>query len=335
MKQLMKKGITGLILLCIILVCYTIWDNHRFIMVEQEIKIDDLPEEFEGFTILQISDLHEKVFGTGQEKLIQAVNTIDYDAIIFTGDMQNGSTHYGPFYSLIEGIENKKHALYIKGNADPENYQSDMQKPFVKSEFIKGMERRGVQLLESNYTIKRGSEGIHFIDFELSAKADIEGQIDMLNNRSIPKNAVYRDHLNALFDHQTKLLKDISFLDKADQSEVFIALNHYPVVDKRIDQLNSTPGSVFRPFDLIVAGHYHGGQIRLPFLGALFVPEAWYERNGFLPPQDRVKGLWTYKGTRQYVSAGLGSSDFVPFLNFRFLNPPEINVLTLTGKHRE
>lgn len=329
MKRGVKKIMMGLALLCVALIFYTIWDNQRLIVVNEEIKIKELPEEFEGFTILQVSDLHEKVFGSQQEKLIQAVNSVDYDAIVFTGDMQNGSTNYKPFYSLIEGIKNKQHALYIKGNADPENYQSDTRKPFEQNEFIKGMEKRGVALLESNYTIKRGSERIHFLDFELSAKADIRKQIDMLNNRSIPEDAVYKDHLNARFDHQTTLLNDISFLDKADQSEVLIALNHYPIVDKRINHLNSTPESIFRPFDLIIAGHYHGGQIRLPFLGALFVPEAWYERNGFLPPQDRVKGLWSYKGTKQYVSAGLGSSDFVPVLNFRFFNPPEINVLTL------
>jgi predicted MPP superfamily phosphohydrolase len=40
-----------------------------------------------------------------------------------------------------------------------------------------------------------------------------------------------------------------------------------------------------------MAGHYHGGQFRIPFVGALFVLEAWYEKSGLFPPQDRVKGL--------------------------------------------
>jgi len=45
-----------------------------------------------------------------------------------------------------------------------------------------------------------------------------------------------------------------------------------------------------------------------------------------------VKGLWEYKQTKQYVSAGLGTSDAIPFLKFRLFNPPEINVLTLKSK---
>ena len=84
-----------------------------------------------------------------------------------------------------------------------------------------------------------------------------------------------------------------------------------------------------KEYDLIVVGHYHGGQMRLPLLRALFVPKPWYERKGFSPPQDRVNGLWEFKQIKQYVSIGLGSSNAIPFLKFRLFNPPEMNVLTL------
>ena len=139
-----------------------------------------------------------------------------------------------------------------------------------------------------------------------------------------------KSELNSIYyAHQKQLLDEFAILDQIADSEVLIALTHYPVVDPRIDELKSSEKYVFRNYDLIITGHYHGGQIRFPLLGAVFVPEAWYDNGGFFPPTDRVKGLWEYNGTKQYVSTGLGSSDAIPFMKFRFLNPPEINILTL------
>ena len=58
---------------------------------------------------------------------MESINSIDYDAIIFTGDMLDNSelTKYTTFYSLIEGIENKEHALFVPGNTDPLNNMLD------------------------------------------------------------------------------------------------------------------------------------------------------------------------------------------------------------------
>ncbi|MFC0560087.1 metallophosphoesterase [Halalkalibacter alkalisediminis] len=320
----------GLLFVFVVLLVFIIWDNNRIIVVEQEIGIENLPGELEGFTILQVSDLHEKEFGKRQKKLINSINNIHYDAIVFTGDMLDSdrSTHYQPFYDLIEGIYNKEHAIYVPGNADPNNYISQPQNPFDKHDFIKGMEERGVYLLESIHSIQNGQSHIHFVEFELSI-LDWESKIKELDSRAEPNNEVTKKYLN----HLRNLYNEISLLDHLEHTDdAIIALNHYPIVDARIDFIKSHPEYMFRNFDLILAGHYHGGQIRLPFLGALFVPEPWYDRNGLFPPQDRVKGLWEYERTKQYVSTGLGSSDAIPFLQFRFLNPPEINLLTLTKK---
>ncbi|MCL7746093.1 metallophosphoesterase [Halalkalibacter alkaliphilus] len=323
MRKVGGKGMLGLLLLFVVLIIYTVWDNQRIIVVEQEIVIEHLPEGFDGFTILQITDLHEREFGKNQASLIEKVNSVKYDAIVFTGDMldSNASTNYRPFYQLIEGIHNKTHALYVPGNADPNNYFLHPTRPFEKDEFIKGMEHRGVKLLESIYTINdEAGAAIQFVEFDIAVKNK-----EIYLNRPEPNNEAYK----AYMDHQKQLFDEMESLDK---SNVTIALSHYPIVDRRIDYMASSPQFMFRQFDLLLAGHYHGGQIRLPFIGALFVPEPWYDRRGILPPRDRVKGLWEYRGIQQYVSTGLGSSDAIPMLRFRFLNPPEINILTLKKK---
>ena len=285
---------------------YTIYDNNRIITVEQTIQIENLPKNFEGFTILQITDLHERVFGDKQEKLLQAINSHDYDAIVFTGDILDGpeSTNYEPFYTLIEGISNKDIALFVPGNRDPQSIILDEGTTLEKDEFITGMEERGVNLLNSVQKVEKGNSTLYFTYFE---------------------NSILKRQMNSRKGSVSKLQNELSILDTLNESDTLIALNHYPIPDERINYLRSEREFNFRNYDLIIAGHYHGGQIRVPLIGALFVPEQYYLWDGLFPPRDRVKGLWDYQGIKQYVSAGLGSSD----VKFRFLNTPEINVLTL------
>ncbi|WNF35300.1 metallophosphoesterase [Bacillaceae bacterium IKA-2] len=317
------KNILVFLLLITFLVGYTIWGNHRITVVEQDIFINDLPEELEGFTILQITDLHENVFGKNQSRLLNVINSIDYDVVVFTGDMLDSveSSSYKPFYILLEDIENKETALFVPGNSDPLSYIVTPGEPIQKSDFIVGMERLGVKLLESIHTVEVGQAKVHFVDFEFSSKKP-------LKNISLIEKEITEEQKEYVLYKKT-LSKDMLLLEKVKEKDLLIALTHYPVVDQHIDMIATNADLILRDYDLILAGHYHGGQIRLPFLGAPFVPEPWYDRGGLFPPQDRVKGLWEYRNIKQYVSTGLGSSDAIPLLKFRFFNPPEINVLTL------
>ena len=74
-------------------------------------------------------------------------------------------------------------------------------------------------------------------------------------------------------------------------------------------------------FDLVLSGHTHGGQIRLPFIGAFIAPT-----QGFFP--EYSDGLYSDGNTSMIISRGLGSS-VVPF---RFSNRPEIVIIDLTGE---
>lgn len=68
--------------------------------------------------------------------------------------------------------------------------------------------------------------------------------------------------------------------------------------------------------DLILAGHTHGGQVRLPIIGALYAPG-----QGFLPKYD--KGLFDYGPAKLYICSGLGYSA----LALRFFNPVQISLI--------
>lgn len=73
--------------------------------------------------------------------------------------------------------------------------------------------------------------------------------------------------------------------------------------------------------DLILSGHTHGGQLRVPGFGALVT-------NCDLP-RARAKGLSSWEGVPLHVSGGMGAN---PYTNVRFANPPEATLLTLTQR---
>ncbi|SMY10642.1 metallophosphoesterase [Brevibacterium jeotgali] len=73
--------------------------------------------------------------------------------------------------------------------------------------------------------------------------------------------------------------------------------------------------------DLVLAGHTHGGQIRVPFWGAP-VTNCDLDRT-------RARGLFSYRRSRVHVSAGLGYSPYSPV---RFACPPEVSLLMLVGR---
>jgi predicted MPP superfamily phosphohydrolase len=87
-----------------------------------------------------------------------------------------------------------------------------------------------------------------------------------------------------------------------------ILLMHYPAHAKRLGG---------RTFDLILAGHSHGGQVRIPFYGPVIVP----------PDVDEYDlGLFQTKGGPLYVNAGIG---YIGDNDFRFNCPPEITVIEI------
>lgn len=82
---------------------------------------------------------------------------------------------------------------------------------------------------------------------------------------------------------------------------------------------DSAPEAAALGYDLLVAGHTHGGQVRFPFVGALVT-------NSSMPPR-LASGLIRMGSATLHTSPGLGTSKFAPF---RFLCRPEATILELT-----
>jgi len=88
-----------------------------------------------------------------------------------------------------------------------------------------------------------------------------------------------------------------------------ILLSHSPEIYKSINELS---------IPLVLAGHTHGGQVRLPILGAIFVP-------GGNIPEHLMKGIAKDNDTTFYISVGLGTR-LVPI---RFMSRAEIALITV------
>ena len=82
-----KFIIPGIILLLLVIIGgYTVWDNQRIVVDNVTMSNSNLPSGFEGYSILQITDLHGKSFGEKQGKLIELIKKQKYDLLLFTGD---------------------------------------------------------------------------------------------------------------------------------------------------------------------------------------------------------------------------------------------------------
>ena len=139
------------------------------------------------------------------------------------------------------------------------------------------------------------------------------GFIDLNNTY----DTIYKDGYQNIFIAGASTLQDkqsindkvktsIDYLNSFDKNgPVYkILLLHEPDV---IDDIN------VNPFDLILAGHSHAGQVRLPFIGAIYLPDG---------AKKYYESYYKLKNSDLYISNGLGVSDF----NFRLFNTPSYNL---------
>lgn len=297
-------------IMCVAIIIYNYIDNNRVKVVKQDVIISNLSEEFENFTILQITDLHSKYFGNNQERLTKLINSQQYDFLVFTGDMGNiYDENNSAFIDLIEGINNKKYVFYIAGNSGPFVFENEglrfdynSSKSLEKNKMANILESYGIHLMDQVYGLKRGDNTLWISE--------------LITNRE------FNEKTNFQFNN----------------GDIRIAITHYPMnesyyenqtaqwrMDDDIFSINNDNNIPI--YDLVLAGHYHGGQWRVPILGALYIPDI--NGSNFLPSRERVSGLTKWGDYKQYVSRGLGASGDYKFMRFRFFNTPEINLIKL------
>lgn len=119
----MKKKIRLLLLfaLPVLLIYLVIGFKNNLTITEYDYTNAKIPSAFDGYKILQISDLHCKNFGTEQSELIQAINSCQPDLIVLTGDIvDEDHSSIKPLYDLIAGLNQQYPIYYVSGNHELE-----------------------------------------------------------------------------------------------------------------------------------------------------------------------------------------------------------------------
>ena len=143
---------------------------------------------------------------------------------------------------------------------------------------------------------------------ELQQQLAKEGWEDLTNaRRQVEINGVPIELLG--LDDAHIFRHDLTVAPRTQPDRFGLAVMHSP---------DSAPETAALGYDLMVAGHTHGGQVRLPFVGALVTNCSM--------PRRLVSGLIRMGGAIMYLSPGMGTSKFAPF---RFWCRPEAALLEL------
>ena len=250
---------------------------------EQKITINNLPDNFNGFKVVHISDLHYgRMFDEKSlKKLVKSINEQKPDIVVLTGDLIDKDTN------MTIDEANKISNLLNKINSTSGKYAINGNNDLKFDEWTNIITNGGFKDLNNTYdTIyKDGYQNIFIAGASTSQ--------DKLSINDKIKTSI--DYLNS-FDKDGPVYK--------------ILLIHEPDV---IEDMN------VNPFDLILAGHSHAGQIRLPFIGAFILPEG---------AQKYYENHYKIENSDLYISNGLGVSNY----NFRLFNTPSYNVYRLVQK---
>lgn len=277
----MKRRVTILIIVAAVLAALLIWifwANKALVTSVIEVRSEGLPEEFEGFRIAQVSDLHNTEFGEGNAKLFSLLREAEPDIIVVTGDLiDSRHTDVDAAVRFIEGARGIAPVYYVTGN-----HESRLDFDFIAP-----------RLSEAGAVLLRNEA------------AYIERDAERIMLAGIDDPAFVRTGGDAL----ERAGQELAQLPEPEEFTVLLA--HRP-------DLIATY-AWYGPA-LVLSGHAHGGQVRLPLIGALYAPG-----QGFFP--DYTSGLYEVGDTQMIVSRGLGNS----LIPLRFNNRPELVLAVLRG----
>lgn len=301
-----KKQKRGLIILTVIfaiiigLLALTWSSNTHLTKTKYEVTSDKLPSEFDGYKMIQISDLHDKEFGDNNENLFKLVEKESPDVIVTTGDMLNSTDtpeDYQMAIDILGQLVNNYDVYYIDGNH--ETAMNVINSDYYK-QWITSIDKVGVKILDNEKTVlKHNGASIDLYGLWYNGR-----YYNNMGDESAEKYYLDVEHIENL-------------IGSPDSSRFNLLLSHNPVYF----DVYANWGA-----DLTLTGHMHGGVIRIPFKGGLISPERvyWpeYDAGEFKTISD------SGNESTMIVNRGLGNGN----AGYRFFNWPDVSVITLKSQ---
>lgn len=267
----------------LVLIVWTVWENTALERNTYTIRSPELPDVFDGYRIAQVSDLHNAEFGDRNQRLLEMLREAEPDMIAITGDLiDSRKTNIAVALAFAEDAVKIAPCYYVSGNHEAR--VSEYQ------DLKTGLEAAGVTVLDDAR-----------VEIEISGKS-----ITIIGVNDPSFHADYLTSDAAVMDRK---LSELS----SEAAGFTILLSHRPELFDTYADHN---------MNLVLSGHAHGGQFRLPLIGGLIAPN-----QGLFPKYDA--GLYSDGSTNMIVSRGLGNS----IIPFRFNNRPEVVLIELKGQN--
>lgn len=320
-RTLRRKKIRKILgVLFVLLLCFSgfeLWiSKYGLVTTEYTIQTDEIAEPFR---IVQLTDLHNSVFGENNSRLVEAVRVEEPDLILFTGDLVNSKS--GPdtdiATELISSLCEIAPVYVSYGNQEKEleeSYDIDLTAIYTEA---------GAIVLEKEY-----------LDTEIKGTP-------------VRIGGIYGYCQCRKYGMGDKWIGETSFLEEFEDTDRYtILMCHMPVSWVRSISLYDWN------IDVVFSGHAHGGQVRIPFIGGLWAPDQgwfpgrecgiyetneeewqafrvdmkeWADSKGYDIPSYADDAV--YEPSYLVLSRGLGNTDKLP----RFNNVPEVVSVDFTN----
>jgi predicted MPP superfamily phosphohydrolase len=263
----------------------------------RELDLELLPAGSESIRVLHISDLHITPAQTRKINWVKSLAKLEPDFVVGTGDFL---AHRLAVPAVVEAMDELLDipGAFVLGS-------NDYFAPTIKNPFKYFDKNREIQL-----------EGTPLPTSDLVDELNDAGWLDLNNQQSTVVVNGVKIHFRGTDDPHIKRDDYAAVAGSFDSDAFAFGVTHAPY--RRVLQSFETDKA-----DLVLAGHTHGGQICIPFYGALVT-------NCDLP-QGQAKGLSTFGESEMplHVSAGVGTS---PFAQVRIACRPEATLITLSAK---
>lgn len=286
MKEKNKKISVLKIILILFLICFSILLYARFIgtsgikVKEHKIEYELLPDYFHGLKIIHLSDIH---YGSiiNDKRLKEIVDKINF----INPDIVvlTGDLIDKDLPLTNENIKNIS-AILSSINVSIDKYAIRGNHDYFFEEWEQIIQNSDFKNLDNtfDYIYKDGYSPILIAGLSsISDKVPFIERYEQLQKEINNQNGIYQ----ILLLHEPDLIENINLKD----------------------------------YNLVLAGHSHNGQVRLPFIGAIVkakFAEKYYDE------------YYKIQNTDLYISSGIGTSD----LDFRLFNRPSFNFYRLTNK---